>query len=80
VLEFASFTIILEAPTHEAAVEWQHALDVLLDQVVPAVRTACSSLPPPTSAAHDAAAEQSRSERGSYVGSTAVGKVSDRGA
>jgi hypothetical protein len=43
VLEFVAFTLVLEAPTHEAAVEWQHALDILLDEVVPALRSSSSS-------------------------------------
>jgi hypothetical protein len=43
VLEFVTFSIVLEAPTHEAAVEWQHALDILLEQVVPAMRVSSLS-------------------------------------
>jgi hypothetical protein len=43
VLEFASFTVVLEAPTQEAAMEWQQAMDVVLEQVVPTLRSAPSS-------------------------------------
>ncbi len=42
-LEFVSFTIVLEAPTPEAAMEWQQAMDVVLEQVVPTLRSAPSS-------------------------------------
>ncbi len=42
-LEFVSFSIVLEAPTPEAAMEWQRAMDVVLEQVVPALRSAPSS-------------------------------------
>lgn len=51
VLEFASFTIVLEAPTNDAAVEWLRALDVLLEEVVPAARASA-----PAAAGQDAAA------------------------